>query len=59
MTIKSLSYNALYEIHYHTWVLKTGSYTFVFTGTKEGLKKAIERIWKEHPPYKPSARKVE
>lgn len=54
----TLSHNALLEIYYHTWILKSGSHTFIYSGDKKGLDKAVARIWKEHPPYKPTIKKV-
>ena len=59
MSVKTLPYESLHEIFYHTWLIKAGHHTFVYTGTHEGLLKAKARIEKEHPPaYTVKAKKV-
>jgi hypothetical protein len=50
MTEKRLPFNSLHEVYYHTWVIKAGSRTWIYTGSIDGIKKAKEKIEKEHPP---------
>jgi len=48
--IKTLPYESLQEIAYHTWLIKAGHHTFIYSGPLGGIKKAKKQIEDMYPP---------
>lgn len=55
--IKTLPFHSLHEVVYHVWYIKAGHRTYIYSGDADGLKKAVDRVWKEYG-MKPKIQKV-
>lgn len=59
VTMEKLPFDGLFELHYHTYLIRSGSRTYLFSGAKSSLKDALDLAQaKSGSPYKPKYKKV-
>ena len=59
ITIREPGFDEMFQLHYHTYVIRSGSHTYLFTGAKSSLPDALETAQNlSGSPYKPKYTKV-